>query len=507
MKNNSQIILNSNDNIYEMLKTNLNSIYDKYFSLIISKDKYKNLVFKELDEVRASYDEDTDYNSRLCNIIKDRLIDNVSRVFEDEKNTIIILNKFIDKSCNEPNITYKRALDILKELDQFISSFNLIPSYELYSELLENKNLKEIINIIFSKNKNMIISGRIDETFNNSLISSLIEVYATNNNIEIKDSYDSYDESIVVSNNYQTYIRDISAYPLLTKDEVTSLAKTIKYGDKNSQEYKDAKDKFIKGNLKLVVSIARRYCNNGLQLLDLIQEGNIGLMSAVEKYDVDRGFSFSTYASWWIRQTILRAIDEKSRTIRLPSYVLEKIRSYNREVSDLENKLNHEVTEEDIINHLGYSKETIRELDKVRNDTLSYNAMVGEEEDAELLNFIASEDERLEKEPVLNDLNQELMNILDNKISRREAYILIKRFGFDTGVPATLESIGRELGITRERVRQIEKNAIIKIREDKELCDELSSFTDYPEEAIERVKEYQVIKSTKKRKTIKEVDN
>lgn len=269
---------------------------------------------------------------------------------------------------------------------------------------------------------------------------------------------DAANDEINVDDSVRMYLKEIGKVPLLNADQEQELAKKMLEGDE------DAKNTLIESNLRLVVSIAKKYMNRGLSLLDLIQEGNIGLIKAVDKFDYQMGFKFSTYATWWIRQAISRAIADQARTIRIPVHMVETINKLNRVDRQLIQELGREPDTKELAERMGMSEEKIREIQKISQDPVSIDKPVGEEEDSHLVDFIASDETASPDEVVARQLlKEELLETLDT-LSEREAKVLRRRFGLDDGRQRTLEEVGKEFGVTRERIRQIEAKAIRKLR-------------------------------------------
>ena len=255
------------------------------------------------------------------------------------------------------------------------------------------------------------------------------------------------------------YLKDIGKAPLLSPEEEVELAKRVLQGD----EY--AKAKLSESNLRLVVSIAKRYVGrSGMQFLDLIQEGNIGLIKAVENFDYTKGFRFSTYATWWIRQSITRAMADQARTIRIPVHMVETIHKLTRATRQLIQKLGRDPTTEEIAEAMGISAEKVSEIQKIAQDPISLESPVGEEDDSKIADFI--EDETI-KSPVevasQNLLREQLLSIIET-LTPREQKVIRLRYGLDDSHPRTLEEVGREFNVTRERIRQIEAKALRKLR-------------------------------------------
>ena len=260
-----------------------------------------------------------------------------------------------------------------------------------------------------------------------------------------------------LSDPVRMYLREIGRVALLTYEEEVALAKRVEKADKKARE------RLINANLRLVVSIAKKYVNRGLTLLDLIEEGNIGLMRAVMKYDWRRGYKFSTYATWWIRQAITRAIADQARTIRIPVHMVETINKFNRLSRKLMQELGREPTPEEVALEMGVSVEKAREIIKVSQEPASLEAPVGEEEDSRLGDFIQDASASPTDQATHALLKDHIKEVLET-LSPREAKVLEYRFGLEDGKQRTLEEVGKEFGVTRERIRQIEAKAIRKLR-------------------------------------------
>ncbi len=260
-----------------------------------------------------------------------------------------------------------------------------------------------------------------------------------------------------LSDPVRMYLREIGRVPLLTYEEEVALAKRVEKSDKKARE------RLINANLRLVVSIAKKYVNRGLTLLDLIEEGNIGLMRAVMKYDWRRGYKFSTYATWWIRQAITRAIADQARTIRIPVHMVETINKFNRISRKLMQELGREPIPEEVAMEMEITVEKVREIIKVSQEPASLEAPVGEEEDSRLGDFIQDAGASPTDQAIQALLKDHIREVLES-LSPREAKVLEYRFGLEDGKQRTLEEVGKEFGVTRERIRQIEAKAIRKLR-------------------------------------------
>ena len=261
----------------------------------------------------------------------------------------------------------------------------------------------------------------------------------------------------VVDDSVKMYLKEIGKIELLNAEQERDIAQRMADGDE------EAKEMLINSNLRLVVSIAKKYMNRGLSLLDLIQEGNIGLIKAVDKFDYTKGFKFSTYATWWIRQAITRAIADQARTIRIPVHMVETINKLTRVQRQLVQDLGREPTTEELAKEMGMEPAKIREIQKISQDPISIDKPVGEEEDSHLVDFISNDELAAPEEEVARILLKEDLIKALNSLTERERKVIELRFGLKDGIPMTLEQVGKKLGVTRERIRQIEAKAIRKL--------------------------------------------
>lgn len=268
----------------------------------------------------------------------------------------------------------------------------------------------------------------------------------------------SVPDNVAIDDPVRMYLKEIGRVPLLTPEEEIELAKRMEQGDE------EAKRRLTEANLRLVVSIAKRYVGRGMLFLDLIQEGNLGLIKAVEKFDYRKGYKFSTYATWWIRQAITRAIADQARTIRIPVHMVETINKLIRVQRQLLQELGREPTPEEIAKEMDVPVERVREIMKIAQEPVSLETPIGEEEDSHLGDFIEDEDAQAPAEAAsFMLLREQLEEVLDS-LTPREKRVLRLRFGLDDGRARTLEEVGQEFGVTRERIRQIEAKALRKLR-------------------------------------------
>ena len=343
----------------------------------------------------------------------------------DMANKKAVIKELLEYGKKKGMLSYKEIIDALNELD-------LDPEQiEKFYETAEQQGIEVV--------------GDIDE--------DLKEIAANEEEIDI-----SVPDSISVDDHVRMYLKEIGKVPLLTSEEEIELAKRMSEGDE------EAKKRLTEANLRLVVSIAKRYVGRGMLFLDLIQEGNLGLIKAVEKFDYVKGYKFSTYATWWIRQAITRAIADQARTIRIPVHMVETINKLIRVSRQLLQELGRDPQPDEIAKEMGMSIDKVREIMKIAQEPVSLETPIGEEEDSHLGDFIPDDDAPAPSELAsFMLLKEQLMDVLDS-LSSREEKVLRLRFGLDDGRPRTLEEVGKVFDVTRERIRQIEAKALRKLR-------------------------------------------
>ncbi len=339
----------------------------------------------------------------------------------------------------------------------FLSQEDILEEFEFIEEDLEL--LDEIFGILQKENVEVIDSDDDLKGKDESLtLEKKIRILKT---IQASISTDAV----------RSYLHEIGKIPLLTGEEEIILAKRMEKGDKEAIQL------LITANLRLVVSVAKKYAKHGLELLDLIQEGNLGLMKAVEKFDYKRGYKFSTYATWWIRQAITRAIADQARTIRIPVHMIETINKYNKVNAILTAKLGRKPTDTEIAAEMDIDPNKIADIVKINQNPSSLSTPIGEEKDNELQDMIPDTSSLSPEETATSEyLREQITDVLD-ELQDREKKVLALRFGLEDGINRTLEEVGKEFGVTRERIRQIEAKALRKLKEksiEKQLNDYLT---------------------------------
>ncbi len=316
--------------------------------------------------------------------------------------------------------------------------------------------MKALEDIDYDISQSDIDSASPDELENDELK----EIEQDARNFDSTENMDKYfsQEGLAIDDPVRMYLKEIGKIPLLTPEREMYLAEQISLGDKK------AKDELIEANLRLVVSIAKRHVGKGMYFLDLIQEGNLGLIKAVEKFDYSKGYKFSTYATWWIRQAITRAIADQARTIRIPVHMVETIHKVSRTTRQLLQELGREPTTDEVAEALGMTADKVREIMKIAQDPVSLETPIGEEEDSHLGDFVEDNDSPAPSDSASYSLlREQLCNIL-HTLTPREEQVIKLRFGLEDGRPRTLEEVGKKFEITRERIRQIEAKALRKLR-------------------------------------------
>lgn len=479
----------NSDELFNHLTSDLNKVLSSYQFLNISIDTFK----EDIITFTSLYKGDTPYIDYILTMIKDKLNQIINLRLQDNKESLIIINNFLNLLPQKNN--YNSSVQVLEKLSKFLDKYNYVPDLELLLDLIRNSTvLNSALAQVVEKNLESIKKSKIDEIFTDNIIILLIEAYCIEKNI----TYEEQNElQIIMDNDFRAddsvtlYLRDIYKVPLLTREEENALGYLILDGNL------EAKDKMASSNLRLVVNVAKKYRDKGLPFLDIIQEGNLGLIEAVNKFDVRKGFKFSTYAVWWIRQGITRALADKTRNIRLPNYMVEKVNKYKKVKYQFEQQFNVIPTNEQLAKALDLTIEEVDYIEKISTDTISLNEPVGEEEKTEL-EFCLKDDTNIEDVVDLNLLHDEIINLFNMcNLKEQEKFVLINSFGLETGEQKSLAEIGRMCNLTRERIRQVQAKALKKIRNSRYIKS-FASNTNNPDQSLKTLEEYKVLYKSKK---------
>lgn len=447
----------SANEVLDFILPSVMQIFNNFKYLEISKEEYQNIILKIIENSPKDYSDKDSYIAYVSKEATNSLMRVTSKLLKNKHSALKILNSYINAKDN--TVSFKNALFLFDELNTFFRTYNYIPSEKLIIELLDkNIKFKNMTELVFNKYKYLVKLGEFEST--NNLLKIVMDIYLTSNDLleierELKEEMPSPID-LNIDDSMKMYLIEIGRIPLLTLEEERDLARKTSKGDSSSRS------KLIESNLRLVVSIARKYQNMGLSLPDLVQEGNIGLIKAVDTYDMKRGTKFSTHAFYLIRGSITRAIANKGRTIRIPSFTLIKFMKYKKRVTALESMMNRSLTLDEIAEKLQMSHEEVYSMESIRNDTLSINETLNEEEDSELGDFIPSLDIGPEDLLTYKSLKKEIILTLENStLKERDVKIAIERLGLDDSKgKGTLEEIGKKYKVTYERVRQIQNKAI-----------------------------------------------
>ena len=382
--------------------------------------------------------------------------------------------------CVKNSNNYNSSISNLSKIIDMLNKQNINLTDDVIEKLIkENKSLNHILTVIYEEKKSLITSNRLDEIINDEKMLHFINIYCLINNIEIKDELEEDMNNLVNSNDLnidivsndtknddldsiKQYLSDISIYPLLNRDEEKELAIKVANGDL------DAREKFFKSNLRLVVSIAKKYTGRGSSLLDLIQEGNIGLFTAIDKYDYKKGYKFSTHATWWIRQAIINSIIEKNTIIRKPSHIYVELSKIDKATKDYYHKHGVIPTSEQLSKILKYSIKKINylinEIPNLEPTSLNIKAIDEESEnDKQVMDFIEDKSINIEDEVAIRQLNADLIDLLDKVLDERSKNVILYRNGFYDDRVYTLDEISQMYHISSESIRKIEMKAIRKL--------------------------------------------
>lgn len=423
------------DEIQETLSNVIKTIINKYNYIVLDEIILEQIIKESINNSINQLDNNEVFILFFESELQNNINNYIKKKLEDPTESKKIINNYIEKNIKYIKEEYKNNLNELTKLANFFTIVDFIPSFDLSVDIIKNNPLiNEILKEIVNKNIEYIKKDNINLIFDNEILIMFIEAYCTINKIEYEEKNNI--DNILLTDNITNYFREIDL-PLLTKEEEYCLAIKIKEGNI------EAKNIFIERNLKLVVSIAKKYRGRGMEFSDLIQEGNIGLIKAIEKFDCEKGYRFATYARWWINAAIREALNSKNRLIRIPFGKNSEIGKYVKAKQKLEEELMREPTLEEISKELNTSLQKVRELHDIQSDIMNLNYQLNDEEinSNELEDLIPSSN-ILEEEIINNLLTNEVIELLDKcNLTDREKDILIKRYGFFNKDPMTFQEI------------------------------------------------------------------
>lgn len=463
--------------IYESYQKSISDIISQFYFLNLSSKDYLDIIYKVIENTKMTYKKgESSYKGyvlkvyyKFKDLTNEALTRNPVQVFKNVLNV---------KSLNEFN--YETILNNLDKLQDFIDEFDIEFTPELFEKMMSDSYFKAIIDTFYKKNKANIDAGKVEEVTDNNLAIACMNLYTSTNDI----NPDKLNYNIKqMPDSVKTYLTEIGRWKLLTADEEKDLAIKAQNGDK------EARNKLINSNLRLVVYYAKKYKGSKLDFLDLIQEGNIGLMKAVDKFDPNRSTRFSIYASWWIMQSISRGIADKGHEIRIPEYLNAYKLKLDRITRTLTTTLGRETTDEEIAREMNMSIKKIQQLRSLYSTPISLNVKVATDDRkiVEVGDFIGDKDKNVENEVIETDKNKNVNALLDKcGLTDIEKDIVIHRYGLNDSEIMTLAELGEKHNITLEKVRIILAKALRKIRASEYIKD-FAVYMYHPDKAIEKV--------------------
>ena len=459
--------LDSKD-ILQIILPIVDNIYKKVEYIEIPKDEFYALVIDNIMDSKITYNGTISYEKYIKNKIDLSLSFQIKKYLLIPEKSYIIINNYINTYLSL-GLTINDSIQEIKKLDNFFEKYDYIPDPDMLLKITKNnQKCSRMIQLIIGENTKQVEIDHLAKLSDDNTLILVVEIYCMLNNIEFKES--EMDSEITlpkdepeVTSSLKIYLQEINKRPLLSLEEEQELAKQISEGNE------EAKNRFIESNLKLVVSVAKKYTGRGLSFLDLIQEGNMGLIKATEKFDYTKGYKFSTYATWWIQQSITRAIADKARIIRLPIHLIESINKIKKATVDLTTELGRIPVKQEIADKMGISVSKLTSIIISTQSTISIDTPTGQKDDSnKIIDYIVDEstmapESLVSQESLLDDIKGML-----EQLSQKERDVLILRFVLNNdGNKKTLDEIGTIYGVSRERIRQIENRAISKL---KKLC-------------------------------------
>lgn len=474
--------LDIND-IYNMFSSSFNKIYKKYSFINIDRNEFKSMVRETINETKNNYDGEIEYEKYLIKALNRKILGLIRLDMKDQTKLFDIINNYINQEFSK-DIDYNSAINSFDKLKNFLELCECSLTLDIIERLVkENSLINKLLITIYEVDREDIFNDSYEGTYND-LVVYFIQMFCKVHNIKIKENEIKYSDMGAFASRSSTdiYLREIQNYKLLTREEELDMIKRYKSGEI------EVRDEFLSRNLKLVVSIAKKYLGRGVALTDLIQEGNMGLMKALDEFDLSRECRFSTYATNWIKSYITRYIAGKSRNISLPNHFFYELGIFRKVYTNLEKQLDRKPTISELADKTGKNKDVVLRYFDYLNDTKSLSDKVGDEDDTEFSYFISSSDESLETIAIKKDLSSGLTELLNKcHLKPRELEVLMLRYGLNGDDPLTLEEIGRKYNLTRERVRQMESSALMRIRRSP-YVKLFAEYTSNPAKSMENIK-------------------
>lgn len=474
--------LDIND-IYNMFSSSFNKIYKKYSFINIDRNEFKSMVRETINETKNNYDGEIEYEKYLIKALNRKILGLIRLDMKDQTKLFDIINNYINQEFSK-DIDYNSAINSFDKLENFLDLCECSLTLDIIERLVkENSLINKLLITIYEVDREDIFNDSYEGTYND-LVVYFIQMFCKVHNIKIKENEIKYSDMGAFASRSSTdiYLREIQNYKLLTREEELDMIKRYKSGEI------EVRDEFLSRNLKLVVSIAKKYLGRGVALTDLIQEGNMGLMKALDEFDLSRECRFSTYATNWIKSYITRYIAGKSRNISLPNHFFYELGIFRKVYTNLEKQLDRKPTISELADKTGKNKDVVLRYFDYLNDTKSLSDKVGDEDDTEFSYFISSSDESLETIAIKKDLSSGLTELLNKcHLKPRELEVLMLRYGLNGDDPLTLEEIGRKYNLTRERVRQMESSALMRIRRSP-YVKLFAEYTSNPAKSMENIK-------------------
>ena len=471
----------TDDEVFSSLLPTIKSIYKTFKYIGISFDDYSDIVLDEISEMDGKVEE-TVFKSKL----KKRMNNEVSKMLTDSDTASMIIISYLDVKVPKVD-SYESAMKAFKKLDSFFSKYDFFMGRELLIDLLSNnEKFSSMTSYILKEKEKDIALGKSEDIFDSDFLIYTVKTYFELHGMPIKERKEEIDMSGFDSSSdldiVSLYINELNA-PLLSADEEKALLVRIKQGDM------EAREKFIESNLRLVVSVAKKFLGRGVPFLDLVQEGNLGLMKAIDKFDLSYDVRFSTYAVYRIKIFVSRAIADQGRNIRVSVSRQDELHSYMTKVDNLEKKFGMNLSIDEISMMLGKSVDKITELESLKNDTVSINTLVGKDNDTELGDFLSTS-ESIEDEVIDSFLPEQIMDLLKrSKLSEREKDVLLSRFGIGCSHVWQLKELSKKYGVSKAWIGQVELNALEKLRHLKSI-EQFSVYMDNPDLALRKLEEF-----------------